>query len=93
MKLRDYLTEEEYYIDTTKDDTSRYVVKSGDNYFTGKIGTKKTGPDEYESFLRMVFDRTLKMSSQSRLSKLKKVSKQQFEKEADMLVDFKLKKK
>ena len=93
MKLKNFLTEDEYYIDTTKDDTSRYVAKSGDEYYTGKIGTKKTGPDDYESFLRLVLDRALKHASQSRLNKLKKVSKQQLEKDAGMSVEWKLKKR
>ncbi len=41
IKLKDLLTEKrEYFIDTSKDDTTRYVIKDGDAYYVGKTGVK-----------------------------------------------------
>ncbi len=48
----EYTTEKvEYYLDTSKDDTEKYVANDGDYWYTGRVGMK--GGD---SFLNLVND-------------------------------------
>ena len=49
IKLKDLLLEKrEYYIDPSKDDTRRYIIKDGDGYYVGMVGVK--GGNTYIKF-------------------------------------------
>ena len=66
IKLKDLISEErEYFIDTSKDDTTRYVIKDGDAYYAGKTGVK--GGNMFLKF-------TWYSAGKINLNKLKKLS-------------------
>ena len=49
IKLKDILLEKrEYYIDPSKKDTRRYVIKDGNAYYVGMVGVK--GGNTYLKF-------------------------------------------
>ena len=65
----------EYYLDTSKDNTEKYVANDGDYWYTGRVGMKAGS-----SFLKFVA--TSGKDSYFERAKLKKVSPKEMEKEA-----------
>ena len=65
----------EYYLDTSQDDTTKYVANDGDYWYTGRVGMKAGS-----SFLKFVA--TSGKDSYFERAKLKKVSSKEMEKEA-----------
>ena len=65
----------EYYLDTSKDNTEKYVANDGDYWYTGRVGMKAGS-----SFLKFVA--TSGKDSYFESTKLKKVSPKEMEKEA-----------
>ena len=72
----------EYYLDTSKDNTEKYVANDGDYWYTGKVGVKGEN-----MFIKLVA--THGKDSYFERAKLKKVTPEKLEKEAGMTVDFK----
>ena len=64
----------EYYLDTSKDDTERYVANDGEIWYTGKMGIK--GEDMFLKFVA-----TRGKNSYFEKAKLKKITSKQLEKE------------
>ena len=72
----EYLDEKvEYYLDTSQDDTTKYVANDGDYWYTGRVGMKAGS-----SFLKFVA--TSGKASYFEKTKLKKVSPEELEKDA-----------
>ena len=65
----------EYYLDTSKDDTTKYVATDGDYWYTGKVGMKGGS-----AFLKFAATRISR--SYFEKTKLKKVSPEELEKDA-----------
>ena len=72
----------EYYLDTSKDNTEKYVANDGDYWYTGKIGIR--GGDQY-----LKFTATHGKNSYFEKAKLKKTTPEKLEKDVGMTVDFK----
>ena len=73
----------EYYLDTSQDNTEKYVVKDdGGFWYTGRVGIKAGS-----SFLKFVA--THGKNSYFERAKLKKTTPEKLEKDAGMTVDFK----
>ena len=72
----------EYYLDTSKDNTEKYVANDGDYWYTGKVGVKGEN-----MFLKFVA--TSGKASYFERAKLKKTTPEKLEKEAGIRVDFK----
>ena len=67
----------EYYLDTSKDDTERYVANDGEIWYTGKMGIK--GEDMFLKFVA-----TRGKNSYFEKAKLKKITSKQLEKEINL---------
>ena len=72
----------EYYLDTSKDNTEKYVANDGDYWYTGRVGMKGGS-----SFLKFVA--THGKNSYFERAKLKKTTPDKLEKDVGMTVDFK----
>ena len=48
IKLKQLLEKREYYIDPSKKDTRRYIIKDGNAYYVGMVGVK--GGNTYIKF-------------------------------------------
>ena len=72
----------EYYLDTSKDNTEKYVANDGDYWYTGKIGMR--GGDRY-----LKFAATHGKNSYFERAKLKKTTPEKLEKDVGFTVDFK----
>ena len=72
----------EYYLDTSKDNTEKYVANDGDYWYTGKVGVKGEN-----MFLKFVA--THGKNSYFERGKLKKTTPEKLEKDVGMRVDFK----
>ena len=72
----------EYYLDTSKDDTEKYVAFDGDYWYVGRVGMKGGS-----SFLKFVA--TSGKASYFERAKLKKTTPEKLEKDVGMTVDFK----
>ena len=72
----------EYYLDTSKDNTEKYVANDGDYWYTGKIGIR--GGDRY-----LKFSATHGKDSYFERAKLKKTTPEKLEKDVGFTVDFK----
>ena len=72
----------EYYLDTSKDNTEKYVANDGDYWYTGRVGMKAGS-----SFLKFVA--THGRNSYFERAKLKKITPEKLEKDVGMRVDFK----
>ena len=80
--IREEVTKTEYYLDTSKDNTEKYVAKDGDYWYTGKIGIR--GGDRY-----LKFSATHGKDSYFERAKLKKTTPEKLEKDVGFTVDFK----
>ena len=72
----------EYYLDTSKDNTEKYVANDGDYWYTGKVGVKGEN-----MFLKFVA--TSGKASYFERAKLKKTTPEKLEKDVGFTVDFK----
>ena len=72
----------EYYLDTSKDNTEKYVANDGDYWYVGRVGMKGGS-----SFLKFVA--TSGKNSYFERAKLKKTTPEKLEKDVGMTVDFK----
>ena len=72
----------EYYLDTTRDNTDKYIATDGDYWYTGKVGVKGEN-----MFLKFVA--TSGKASYFEKAKLKKTTPEKLEKDAGITVDFK----
>ena len=72
----------EYYLDTSQDNTEKYVANDGDYWYTGRVGMKGGS-----SFLKFVA--TSGKASYFERAKLKKTTPEKLEKDVGMTVDFK----
>ena len=72
----------EYYLDTSQDNTDKYVAYDGSYWYTGRIGMKGGS-----SFLKFVA--TSGRASYFERAKLKKTTPEKLEKDVGMTVDFK----
>ena len=72
----------EYYLDTSKDNTEKYVANDGDYWYTGKVGVKGEN-----MFLKFVA--THGKNSYFEKAKLKKTTPEKLEKDVGFTVDFK----
>ena len=66
----------EYYLDTSKDDTTKYVATDGDYWYTGKVGMKSGS-----AFLKFAATRISRSYFEDH-AKLKKTSPKEIEKDA-----------
>ena len=83
LTFKEYLNERtEYYLDTSKDNTEKYVANDGDYWYTGKIGIR--GGDQY-----LKFAATHGKDSYFERAKLKKTTPEKLEKDVGFTVDFK----
>jgi len=81
--FKEYLNERtEYYLDTSKDNTEKYVANDGDYWYTGKVGVKGEN-----MFLKFVA--THGRNSYFERAKLKKTTPEKLKKDVSMTVDFK----
>jgi len=72
----------EYYLDTSKDNTEKYVANDGDYWYTGRVGMKGGS-----SFLKFVA--THGRNSYFERAKLKKTTPEKLKKDVSMTIDFK----
>ena len=72
----------EYYLDTSQDNTEKYVAYDGSYWYTGKIGIR--GGDRY-----LKFAATHGKNSYFERTKLKKTTPEKLEKDVGFTVDFK----
>ena len=72
----------EYYLDTSQDNTEKYVANDGNYWYTGKVGVKGEN-----MFLKFVA--THGKNSYFEKAKLKKTTPEKLEKEVSMTIDFK----
>ena len=72
----------EYYLDTSQDNTEKYVAYDGSYWYTGKIGIR--GGEQY-----LKFAATHGKNSYFERGKLKKTTPEKLEKDVGMRVDFK----
>ena len=72
----------EYYLDTSQDNTEKYVANDGDYWYVGRVGMKGGS-----SFLKFVA--TSGKASYFERAKLKKTTPDKLEKDVGMTVDFK----
>ncbi len=83
--FKQYLNEKtEYYLDTSQDNTERFVAYDGASWYTGKVGVK--GENMFLKFVR-----THGKDSYFERAKLKKITPKELEKEVNMSggIDFK----
>ena len=66
----------EYYLDTSKDDTTKYVATDGDYWYTGKVGMKGGS-----AFLKFAATRISRSYFEDH-AKLKKITPEKLEKDA-----------
>ena len=76
----------EYYLDTTRDNTEKYIATDGDYWYTGKIGVKGDN-----MFLKLAATRISRSYFEDGIKKgkIKKTTPEKLEKDAGMTVDFK----
>ena len=67
----------EYYLDTSQDNTERFVAYDGASWYTGKVGVK--GENMFLKFVR-----THGKNSYFENTKLKKITSKQLEKEINL---------
>ena len=72
----------EYYLDTSQDNTEKYVAYDGDYWYTGKVGVKGEN-----MFLKFVA--THGKNSYFEKAKLKNTTPEKLEKDVGMRIDFK----
>ena len=72
----------EYYLDTSQDNTEKYVAYDGDYWYTGRVGMKGGS-----SFLKFVA--THGRNSYFERAKLKKTTPEKLKKDVSMTIDFK----
>ncbi len=72
----------EYYLDTSKDNTEKYVANDGEYWYTGKIGIR--GGDRYLKFVG-----THGKDGYFEKAKLKKTTPEKIKKDVDFTIDFK----
>ena len=72
----------EYYLDTTRDNTEKYIATDGDYWYTGRVGVKGEN-----MFLKFVA--THGKNSYFERAKLKKTTPEKLEKDVGFTVDFK----
>ena len=72
----------EYYLDTSKDNTEKYVANDGDYWYTGRVGMKGGS-----SFLKFVA--THGRNSYFESAKLKNTTPEKLKKDVSMTIDFK----
>ena len=72
----------EYYLDTSQDNTEKYVAYDGSYWYTGKIGIR--GGEQY-----LKFAATHGKNSYFEKAKLKKTTPEKLEKDVGFTVDFK----
>ena len=83
LTFKEYLNERtEYYLDTSKDNTEKYVANDGDYWYTGRVGMKGGS-----SFLKFVA--THGRNSYFERAKLKKTTPEKLKKDVSMTIDFK----
>ena len=83
LTFKEYLNERtEYYLDTSKDNTEKYVANDGDYWYTGKIGIR--GGDRYLKFVG-----THGKDGYFEKAKLKKTTPEKIKKDVDFTIDFK----
>jgi len=81
--FKQYLNEKtEYYLDTSQDNTEKYVAYDGSYWYTGKIGIR--GGGQY-----LKFAATHGRNSYFERAKLKKTTPEKLEKDVGFTVDFK----
>ena len=66
----------EYYLDTTRDNTDKYIATDGDYWYTGKIGVKGDN-----MFLKLAATRISRSYFEDH-AKLKKITPEKLEKDA-----------
>jgi len=77
IRFKQYLNEKvEYYLDTSKDDTTKYVATDGDYWYTGKVGMKGGS-----AFLKFAATRISRSYFEDH-AKLKKITPEKLEKDA-----------
>ena len=76
----------EYYLDTTRDNTEKYIATDGDYWYTGKVGIKGDN-----MFLKLAATRISRSYFEDGIKKgkIKKTTPEKLEKDAGMTVDFK----
>jgi len=76
----------EYYLDTTRDNTEKYIATDGDYWYTGKVGVKGE-----RMFLKLTATRISRSYFEDGIKKgkIKKTTPEKLEKDAGMTVDFK----
>ena len=76
----------EYYLDTTRDNTEKYIATDGDYWYTGKVGVKGDN-----MFLKLAATRISRSYFEDGIKKgkIKKTTPEKLEKDAGMTVDFK----
>ena len=73
----------EYYLDTSQDNTDKYVAKDdGDYWYTGRVGIKG-------GIMFLKFVATHGKNSYFERAKLKKTTPEKLKKEVSMTIDFK----
>jgi hypothetical protein len=79
------LVKVDYYLDTTKDDTTKYVATDGDYWYTGKVGMVKG-----RMFLKFAATRISRSYFEDGIKKkkIKKTTPRELEKDVDMKVNF-----
>ena len=83
LSFEEFIPEKtEYYLDTSKDNTEKYVANDGDYWYTGRVGMKAGS-----SFLKFVA--THGKNSYFERAKLKKTTPEKLEKDVGMTIDFK----
>jgi len=83
LSFEEFIPEKtEYYLDTSKDNTEKYVANDGDYWYTGKIGIR--GGDQY-----LKFAATHGKDSYFEKAKLKKTTPEKLKKDIGFTVDFK----
>ena len=76
----------EYYLDTTRDNTDKYIATDGDYWYTGKVGVQGE-----RMFLKLAATRISRSYFEDGIKKgkIKKTTREKLEKDAGMTVDFK----
>ena len=76
----------EYYLDTSKDNTEKYVANDGDYWYTGKVGVKGDN-----MFLKLAATRISRSYFEDGIKKgkIKKTTPEKLKKDVIMTIDFK----
>jgi hypothetical protein len=83
---------DEFYIDDAQSGVSKYILKRGDILYSGKIGVRKDGEGEYETFFKFVMESSsYKGRFEIRLSrgKLKQITLPQLQKLVTVPIELK----